>query len=170
MTETTNFANEGESNLFNNAPPVVFGSFWERFAAAIIDGVILYAVGYVLGLILGKPTTEEIMEISQSEGFGATMTATYFSASSIATFVLQWLYYSYMESGPWQATLGKRALGLKVTSMNGERISFLNATGRYFAKIISGIILLIGYLMMLWDDKKQCLHDRLAGTLVVKGN
>ncbi|HOZ84040.1 MAG TPA: RDD family protein [Niabella sp.] len=169
MTESTNYNQEGGSNLFNNLPSISFGSFWERVAAAIIDGIILYAIGYILGMILGKPTTEDIMEISQSEGFGATMTASYLSASSIATLVINWLYYSYMESGPWQATLGKRALGLKVTGMNGERISFLNATGRYFAKIISAIILLIGYLMMLWDDKKQCLHDKMAGTLVVKG-
>jgi len=73
-----------------------------------------------------------------------------------------------MHSSSWQATLGKRALGLKVTGMNGQRITFINATGRYFASYISTIILLIGYLMMLWDDKNQTLHDKLAKTLVVK--
>jgi uncharacterized RDD family membrane protein YckC len=52
--------------------------------------------------------------------------------------------------------------------MNGHRISFANASGRFFGKYVSAIILLIGYLMMLWDDKKQTLHDKMAGTLVVK--
>jgi uncharacterized RDD family membrane protein YckC len=59
-------------------------------------------------------------------------------------------------------------LGLKVTTTNGERISFGQATGRHFGKYISTIILFIGYLMMIWDDKKQTLHDKMANTLVVK--
>ena len=72
------------------------------------------------------------------------------------------------ESGPNQATLGKKALGLKVTSLTGDRISFGQATGRFFGKYVSAIILFIGYLMMIWDDRKQTLHDKMAGTLVVK--
>ncbi len=72
-----------------------------------------------------------------------------------------------LESGGRQATVGKMAMRIKVTDLYGQRISFLNATGRYFGKIISGAILLIGYFMMLWDDKNQTLHDRMAGTLVI---
>lgn len=72
------------------------------------------------------------------------------------------------ESGPNQATLGKKALGLKVTGLNGERISFGQATGRFFGQFLSAIILLIGYFMMLWDDKNQTLHDKLAETLVIR--
>ncbi|GAB3430936.1 RDD family protein [Niabella aquatica] len=170
MTEpTTPYSYQGASNLFNDAPPVVYAGFWERFAAVIIDAIILWIIGYFIGIILGAPSTEEILTMSQREGFSGTMSATYFSTSNITSFIVQWLYSALMISGPWQATFGKRALGIKVTGMNGERISFLNATGRYFATILSAIILLIGYLMMLWDDKKQTLHDKLAGTLVVKG-
>lgn len=168
MTESANYSYQGESNLFNSAPPVVYGGFWERFAAAIIDGIILGVIGYIVRLIFGSSETYVVNQTG--EGFSTTevLRASYFSSAGIITFVIQWLYYAIQESSAAQATLGKKVLGLKVTSVQGERISFLNATGRYFAKILSAIILFIGYLMMLWDDKKQCLHDKLAGTLVVK--
>lgn len=165
---TTNYSYQGESNLFNQTP-VVYAGFGERFAAVLIDGVILWVIGYVLGMIFGAPTQEEIVSITQSEGFSSAVSASYFSTPNMFAFVLNWLYFALLVSGPWQATLGKRALGIKVTNMQGGRISFLNATGRYFATLLSAIILFIGYLMMLWDPKKQCLHDKLAGTLVVKG-
>ncbi len=82
--------------------------------------------------------------------------------------ILNWLYYSLLESSAWQATLGKKALGLEVTDLDGNRISFGRATGRFFAKIISSIILGIGYLMAGFTEKKQALHDILAGTLVIR--
>ncbi|MGC4090180.1 MAG: RDD family protein [Polyangiaceae bacterium] len=79
-----------------------------------------------------------------------------------------WLYFAIMESSPRQATVGKLALGLAVTDENGRRIGFGRATGRYFAKIISSIILLIGFMMVGWTARKQGLHDLIAGTLVYK--
>jgi uncharacterized RDD family membrane protein YckC len=79
-----------------------------------------------------------------------------------------WLYSALQESGPAQATIGKKALGLKVATLSGDRISFGQATGRFFGKYVSAIILLIGYLMMLWDDRKQTLHDKMAATLVLR--
>ena len=60
------------------------------------------------------------------------------------------------------------ALGMKVTDLAGNRISFLRATGRYFAKIISALILFIGFIMVAFTEKKQGLHDMIAGTLVVR--
>ena len=82
--------------------------------------------------------------------------------------VIDWLYYSLMESSLNQATLGKMALGLKVTDLNGNRISFGRATGRYFGHYLSALILGIGYLMIAFSEKKQGLHDMIAETLVVK--
>jgi uncharacterized RDD family membrane protein YckC len=79
-----------------------------------------------------------------------------------------WLYYAFMESSANQATVGKMAVGLKVTDLNGKRISFGRATGRYFGRLLSGFILGIGFLMIAFSAKKQGLHDTLAGTLVVK--
>lgn len=123
--------------------PIVHGTFWERFVAAFIDGLILAIPYYVLPFVLGP-------------------------LGAVLSFLLPWLYSAFMESGSNQATFGKKAMGLKVTTTNGDPISFGQATGRYFGKIVSSIILCIGYLMMLWDDNKQTLHDKMAGALVVK--
>lgn len=77
-----------------------------------------------------------------------------------------WLYFALQESSERQATIGKRALNIYVTDMYGRRISFGQATGRYFSKIISSLILGIGYIMAGFTEKKQGLHDMIAGTLV----
>jgi uncharacterized RDD family membrane protein YckC len=123
---------------------IVYGSFLERFAAALLDGFILIIPTYILQYMMDN------------------------ISSYMVSILINWLYSAFLESSENQATLGKRALGLKVTDMNGQRISFANASGRFFGKYVSAIILCIGYLMMLWDDKKQTLHDKMAGTLVVK--
>jgi len=78
------------------------------------------------------------------------------------------LYYALMESSEKQATVGKLAMGIKVTDMQGNRLSFGQATGRHFAKIISGLTLLIGYIMAGFTEKKQALHDIIVNCLVVK--
>jgi uncharacterized RDD family membrane protein YckC len=78
------------------------------------------------------------------------------------------LYFAIMESSSIQATVGKLAVGVVVTDLNGERISFLRATGRYFAKILSAMILMIGYIMVGFTERKQGLHDMIASTLVYK--
>jgi len=82
-------------------------------------------------------------------------------------FVGSWLYHTAMESSRHQATLGKKALGIIVTDMNGNRISFARANGRFFGKWVSGMIMNIGYLMAAFTEKKQALHDILASCLVV---
>ena len=72
------------------------------------------------------------------------------------------------QRSPWQATLGKKAIGIQVTDLDGERISLARALGRYFAKILSGLILYVGFFMAGWTRRKQGLHDMVAGTLVVR--
>ena len=81
--------------------------------------------------------------------------------------IIGWLYFAVMESSTSQGTVGKMALGIKVTDTEGNKISFLRATGRHFGKIISSIILGIGYIMIAFTQKKQGLHDMLAECLVV---
>ncbi|MCB0819025.1 MAG: RDD family protein [Bacteroidetes bacterium] len=130
------------------AANVEYGGFWIRFLAALIDGILLSVVNGILMFILGQQSV----------------------LYNIISILIGWFYYAYMESSTEQATLGKKALGLKVTGLNGERISFANATGRYFSKIISAIILLIGFIMAAFDDQKRALHDRIAGTYVIKTN
>jgi len=77
-----------------------------------------------------------------------------------------WLYEAFMESSSYQATLGKMIFGMKVTDLHGNRISFARATGRHFARWLSALILFIGYIMVGFTERKQGLHDLLAGTLV----
>jgi uncharacterized RDD family membrane protein YckC len=73
-----------------------------------------------------------------------------------------------MESSPLRGTIGKWALGIYVTNLEGQRISFATATGRFFGKIISGLILGIGYIMAGATDRKQALHDKMAECLVMR--
>ncbi|RYZ48494.1 MAG: RDD family protein [Chitinophagaceae bacterium] len=136
--------NQPTDLLFDLEQPVAYAGFWERFGAVLIDGFILM----ILQVILYYSVS--------------------YDASNLISIVMSWLYFAIMESGTSQATIGKKALGLKVTNAKGERISFGQATGRYFGKILSSLILLIGYLMMIWDAKKQTLHDKMADTYVVK--
>ena len=82
--------------------------------------------------------------------------------------MLNWLYYAFLESSSWQGTLGKKALGLEVTDLQGRRISFARASGRFFGKFISVMILLIGFIMAGFTARKQALHDILAGCLVIR--
>ena len=83
--------------------------------------------------------------------------------------MVNWLYSALMESSAKQATVGKLALGIIVTDMEGRRIGFGKATGRHFAKFLSALILGIGFIMVAFTQRKQGLHDILAGTLVIRG-
>jgi len=87
---------------------------------------------------------------------------------SIIGLVVKWLYYTLMESSNLQATVGKMAIGIIVTDLNGKRISFARATGRHFSKYISALIIGVGYLMVAFTAQKQGLHDIIAGTLVLQ--
>ena len=89
-------------------------------------------------------------------------------AGSVLPIALGLLYFGYFESSTWQATLGKRALGIYVTGMDGERISAARAVGRHLASWISDAVFLAGYLIQLFTPKRQALHDIIAGTLVLR--
>jgi uncharacterized RDD family membrane protein YckC len=124
---------------------VEYANFWTRFVASFIDGLILL----IPNLLINFLTSDQVIK-------------------SILPYLIFWPYYALLESGEGQATIGKKVMKIKVTNMNGERITFMQATGRYFGKIISMVILLIGYIMAAFTSKKQALHDIMAGTLVVK--
>ncbi len=151
----------GASEMISHA------GFLSRFAAALIDGVILTCVDFLLLLIVNAIDPHPI---DYRHGFTLKkenwllLGALY----NVWNFILTWLYFTLSESSASQATLGKKALGLVVTDEAGQRISFGRANGRYFGKIISGLLLCIGYLMAAFTDRKQALHDIMAGTLVLK--
>jgi uncharacterized RDD family membrane protein YckC len=158
------------------AAPLPYAGFWERVAAYLIDGLLL---GIPFGILV-------LICIFLFGGFGAMMhrrnpvdpgEAMAFMAPMFGLFVLgmivfvalQWLYFAGMESSERQATFGKSVLSLRVTDYEGRRLSFGHATGRFFAKIVSGMVpLAIGYIMAAFTAKKQALHDLIAGTLVLR--
>ena len=133
-----------------------YAGFWKRFAAAIIDQVVAYVGCFVVGIILGLILAVGGADVATANGMGFVL-----------GIVSAWMYFAVMESSPTQATLGKMAIGVKVSDLTGRRISFGRATGRYFGKIISGLLLGIGFIMVAFTEKKQGLHDILAGCLVV---
>lgn len=137
-----------------------YASFGRRLLALLIDSLVLFGIGGVVGLVLGPILVE-----SGAEGVPEDRLA-----ADILGLLIGWLYYGLMESSARQATVGKMAMGIKVTDLKGDRISFARATGRHFGKILSGLILLIGYLMMLWSPQKQTLHDLIAGCLVTRSH
>lgn len=134
-----------------------FAGFWIRFVALLIDSIILAIVSILIGFVLGI-----FLGILGAEPEQAAV------AGNIIGIVIAWLYFALQESSPKQATIGKQAMGISVSDLNGDRITFSRATGRYFAKILSGIIFLIGYIMAAFTEKRQALHDMIAGTVVVK--
>jgi uncharacterized RDD family membrane protein YckC len=132
-----------------------YAGFWRRFVAWLLDGLLLSLVTLPFTLQFGGDAAAEAARTS--------------AAGTIST-VVGWLYYALMESSAKQATVGKMALGIIVTDLEGRRIGFGRATGRYFAKILSALILGIGFLMAAFTERKQGLHDMVASTLVVKGD
>ncbi len=152
------------------ALPRVYAGFWLRVAAYIIDAILLSIVNWILTfLVVGSSMSAAMMSPDGAVDPAAAqaMMSKIWMAYGISL-VIGWLYFAYMESSKNQGTLGKMALSIKVTDMDGNRISFGRATGRFFAKLISGLILLIGYIMVAFTEKRQGLHDMIANTLVVK--
>ncbi len=146
----------GYADDLSNAVPA---GFWKRFAALVIDYILLVVVSLPIGFIFGMLAAS-----------GSGMNSGIELLSNLIGFAIGWAYYCLQESSSAMATVGKRARGLKVLRSDGTRISLLRATGRYFAKILSAIILMIGFLMAAFTERKQGLHDMLADTLVVAEN
>jgi uncharacterized RDD family membrane protein YckC len=142
---------------------VNYAGFWIRVGAYLIDAIILYVVNMIIFGVFGLSMMPAANAGLSEEALGGTVWLVY-----LLTLVLNWVYFAVMESSARQATLGKMALGLTVTGEGGQRISFARATGRYFAKILSGLVLMIGYIMVGFTQRKQGLHDMLASTLVLK--
>lgn len=142
-----------------------YGGFWRRFFAYFIDSIILNIAGLIVGALGGGVLG--ILMVGAGNGPDDIGSAASVLGGGISL-IFGWLYFALLESSSWQGTVGKKALGLCVTDLDGGRISFGRATGRYFAKFISAIIFGIGFLMVAFTDRKQGLHDMIASTLVYK--
>jgi len=152
-------------------PTSSYAGFGARFVAALIDGILLGLLNFVIMTPLLGKTISLAMQADDGavSEFDLMVWITTFLISNIAIMLAAWLYYAIMESSAYQATLGKKLMGIKVTDLQGARIGFGRATGRYFGKILSALIFMVGYLMAAFSEKKQALHDMISGCLVVKG-
>lgn len=160
----------GAAPLKSNAPGtrqrIAYAGFWLRLLAYLLDSLLL---GLVLGAVLRPILISNHVGTSMQD-----LWRFYSSGTRQATaFVLlihlaNWLYFASFESSAWLATPGKKILGLRVTDLAGKRIDFVRASGRYFGKYVSVLIVLIGFLMAGFTAKKQALHDIFAGCLVLR--
>jgi uncharacterized RDD family membrane protein YckC len=169
------------SSGLERVPERVWGyaGFWWRVLAWVVDSLILSALTFLIDSAVGL----DQFAIIRAPAPGASrFDISYTDAAQISyqwhmpTFgwaqviglLLPVAYYALLESSRWQATIGKRLCRLRVTRLDGARISLPRALGRYFGKFLSAFIFGIGFLMVGWTHRKQGLHDLLAGTLVVR--
>ena len=152
-----------------------YGGFWGRVGAYLIDGLILGipfgAVVMVLIIMFGGFGVLLHRRAADPDAAMALVAPVFsiFFLGIMGFLILQWLYFAGMESSERQATFGKSVMSLRVTNYEGQRISFGHATGRFFAKIVSGMVpLALGYIMAAFTEKKQALHDFIAGTVVLR--
>lgn len=135
-----------------------YAGFWVRFFAAVIDGIIVW----IAQMLVAIPV---MLAVGLGGGL-STLEQGGMALSYLISIPIAWLYEALMTSSAKQATVGKIALGLRVTDLDGERITFARASGRHFSKYVSKLILLVGYLIQPFTPKRQALHDIMAGTLV----
>ena len=183
---------------FDDAPRLVtstYAGFWQRFAAALIDGILLGIVGQLIAYPFGYDAYS--MMQAAKEGELPNLQTLNYILVALVNAVIYIVYFAYMESSEKQASFGKQALNLVVTDLNGERISFqkgviralakqmytvLTAIGRFTTSdttsalasnggvlgVLGSLLMLIGFCMQPFTAKKQALHDIIAGTLVFK--
>jgi uncharacterized RDD family membrane protein YckC len=144
---------------------VVYAGFWLRLFAYVIDSLLL---GVTAGVVILGPLMASGAIPSDNPWMIYTNTSRQFLALRLLILMVQWVYFALFESSPWQASPGKKVLGLMVTDVEGKRISFARATARYFCTLLSGFILMAGFIMIAFTERKQGLHDILTGCLVIK--
>lgn len=131
-----------------------YAGFWRRLVAVFIDGLIIQAIVTVIALVIFFSAPDNMSKLMPY--------------AQIIVALLGALYVILMHASSKQATLGKMVAGIKVTTLDGNKISFLRSLGRYFATYISALTFGIGHLMAGFTERKQALHDMIAGTVVVK--
>lgn len=173
------------SPVTNDAPraSTEIAGFWMRFLAAIIDGILVSIITSIISSIFGlNRAMERLNEISRSVSAGGSIQAIQNEAVSLVAPILlslifsllvNWLYFALLESSKRQATLGKMALGLKVTNLSDQPIGFGQATWRYFAKqipaLVAFIVLIVGIMPLIpvISDATSQAARAAAGTFLL---
>lgn len=175
------------NNLVHQFNPAIinveFASLWKRLWAYVIDFIILFFIGNVIGILLplllsliGVPIEDDNIHTSVWMGsigwFSGILRLINpkpeISIPSLLGMIINWLYFTLYESSLQQATPGKQILNINVNNSSQEKISWLQANIRYFAKIISMLPLMMGYILAAITPQKQTLHDKIASTFIVK--
>jgi uncharacterized RDD family membrane protein YckC len=153
------------------ANEIVYGSFWQRLAALIVDGFVVLGIQIATGsalavaLIAGETLADKVsMSAERLDWLELGIRG----LGGLAQLLAIVGYFVLMESGERGATLGKRVLKLRVVDATGERVSKQRALGRCLARLLSTLPVFLGYLMQPYTRHKQALHDMVAGTLVVQ--
>ena len=141
-----------------------YGGFWIRVLAYVVDGIILNIVFWLLMTIFGVGMFGGMMSGGPAAMDAASGTL---GIINLVLFLIGLAYAAGFIASPLQATPGKLLVKLKVTDRNGQRLGIGRAIGRELAKFISAIILMIGFIMVAFTDRKRGLHDMIAGTLVM---
>ncbi len=156
----------------------LYAGFWLRLVAYLLDSILMGAaiVPLFIVFVLMTGAAAHLHNLGDFPRNGqppdpalvAAMFSLIFTLAAVAI-LITWLYHAYFESSAWQGTPGKKVMSIYVTDLNGQRLSFLHATGRFFSKIVTGLIpFALGYIMAGFTERKQALHDMIAGTLVVR--
>ena len=160
---------------FNPSPGVVvqngnveYAGFGIRLLAWLIDFLVLLFLSLIIGLISGFFIAFLLIYVSIVSADSSIVTSLSNFISGFIGFSVNLLYFTLFWSSKFQGTPGKILLGLKIVDANGNKISYSTALIRYISTIISSLLLGIGYLLIIFDDRKQALHDKLASTYVIK--
>lgn len=154
----TSAAGSGVQKDVASVGDMQYAGFWSRFIAWLIDVAALWMLAFALVIII---------PIIIGPLIGLPGDAAILAPIIVFWIVVPWLYWALMERSSRQATLGKIIMGLTVTDMAGNRISFGRATKRYWVKVLSALMLLAGFVMIAFTAKKQGFHDIIARCLVM---
>jgi uncharacterized RDD family membrane protein YckC len=150
-----------------------FAGFGFRLMALLVDSVAVGVVYSIVRYVILVFAAIVIRSLESGPGgvdddVLQALALIFGFVASVASLLISWLYYAGLECSSRQATLGKLAFGLAVVDSNGQRLGFGRASGRYFGKLLSGLLLAAGFLMAAFTPKRQGLHDLMAGTLVLR--
>ena len=134
-----------------------YAPFLKRFAAFLIDNLILSMA------ITGVASLGFIDVASAGQGMASYVSGPYMAA----VVIISGLYYILLHSSKWQATIGKRFVGIKVATVSGEQVTVGRAAIRFIVMEVVSSILYIGYFFMFFTQKRQTLHDLAAKTVVI---
>lgn len=172
---------------YTNQP---LASILKRFIALLIDVVLVWAIVALIltaydiyvrdiswknssvlnlgAIILEWVNTGDWLYGQAVMRYPLTYLKSYSAIGVLVPLLLFWLYYGFMEGMGKHASIGKLMMGIKIANQDGSKVSIANASVRYFAKVVSTLILLIGFIMALFNSKRLTLHDNIAKTMVVK--